>query len=102
MNVFAKTLMESHNWGRVLYNDVKKDFNYKMPTKPEENELQRELPINVLKHMPRKRLPPIGTLFKINKMEQTISGFYSNRKPIKLKLKNGKNKNNTQTEKNEI
>ena len=102
MNVFAKTLMESHNWGRVLYNDVKKDFNYKMPTKPEENELQRELPINVLKHMPRKRLPPIGTLFKINKMEQTISGFYSNRKPIKLKLKNGKNKNSTQTEKNEI
>ena len=101
MNVFAKTLMGSHNWGRVLYNDSKKDFNYKMPTKPEENELQRELPRNILKHMPRKRLPPIGNLFRINKMEQTISGFYSNRKPTKLKLRTGENNNNNQTEKDE-
>ena len=93
--------MGSHNWGRVLYNDSKKDFNYKMPTKPEENELQRELPRNILKHMPRKRLPPIGNLFRINKMEQTISGFYSNRKPIKLKLRTGENKNSIQTEKDE-
>jgi hypothetical protein len=102
MNIFAKTLMGSHNWGRVLYNDSKKDFKCKMPTKPEENELQRELPINILKHMPRKRLPPIGTLFKINKMEQTISGFYSQRKPTKFKLRIGENKNSTQTEKDEI
>jgi hypothetical protein len=102
MNVFAKTLMGSHNWGRVLYNDSKKDFKYKMPTKPEENELQRELPMNILKHMPRKRLPPIGTLFNINKMEQTISGFYSHRKPTKFKLRTGENKNRTQTEKDEI
>ena len=102
MNVFAKTLMGSHNWGRVLYNDSKKDYKYKMPTKPEENELQRELPMNILKHMPRKRLPPIGTLFKINKMEQTISGFYSHRKPTKFKMRVGENKNNTQTEKDEL
>ena len=97
MNVFAKTLMGSHNWGRVLYNDSKKDFKYKMPTKPEENELQRELPVNLLKHMPRKRLPPIGNSFRINRMEQTIS----NRKPNKLKLRIGENKNITQTEKDE-
>ena len=86
MNVFAKTLLESNNWGGAdIYNDKKKDIFYKIPKKPEENELLRELPANLLKHMPRKRLPPIINDLKSNFLGQTSSGFFTNRKPKKIK-----------------
>ena len=86
MNVFAKTLLGTNNWGGAdIYNDKKKDIFYKIPKKPEENELLRELPANLLKHMPRKRLPPIINDLKSNFLGQTSSGFFTNRKPKKLK-----------------
>ena len=85
MNVFAKTLMGTHNWGGEIYNDSKTNRVYKIPQKPLENELQRELPASLLKHMPRKRLPPIVNNLRLNTFGQTSSGFYTNRKPKKEK-----------------
>ena len=100
MNVFAKTLMGTRNWGLDVYTERKKDFIHKIPKKPEDNELQRELPANLLKHMPRKRLPPIVNALR-NVMGQTTSGFFSERKPVKVKLSLDENKNNnTKEEKN--
>ena len=99
MNVFTKTLVGNDNWGSNLYSERRKRSIYKIPTKPEENELQRELPISILKHLPRKRLPPIiNNLRGNNKMGKTIaSGFFTNRKPVKLKLANGENKNSVKS-----
>ena len=98
MNFFAKTLMGSNNWGGEIYGDKKKDKYYKMPKKPQENELQRELPANLLKHMPRKRLPPIINNFRTNNMGKTINGFYTNRKTKKVKWVIDDNKKGTKTE----
>ena len=86
MNVFAKTLMGTHNWGGELYSEKKKISNIRMPKKPEEIELQRELPASLLRHMPRKRLPPINSNFKMNDMGKTSMGFYTNRNQKKVKL----------------
>ena len=98
MNVFTKTLVGNDNWGLNLYSERTKRNTYKIPTKPEKNELQRELPISILKHLPRKRLPPIINSLKGNKMGKTItSGFFTNRKPTKLKLVIGENKNSVKS-----
>jgi len=98
MNVFTKTLVGNENWGLNLYSERAKRNTFKIPTKPEKNELQRELPINILKHLPRKRLPPIINNLRGNNMGKTItSGFYTNRKPIKLKLATGDNKNSVKS-----
>ena len=90
MNKFAKTLVGKENWGIGTYTERERYNNYKMPKKPENNELKRELPANMLKHMPRKRLPPINTTIKLN----TLTGFYTNRKTKKTKEINKDNKNN--------
>lgn len=73
-----------------------------MPKKPEKYEIQRELPANLLIHMPRKRLPPIVNTFKMNTMEKTSMGFFSNRKPKKLKLMIDENNKNIKSERDEI
>ena len=86
MNVFAKTLMGTHNWGGELYSEKKKINHIRMPKKPEEIELQRELPASLLRHMPRKRLPPINSNFKLNDMGKTSMGFYTNRNQKKVKM----------------
>ena len=99
MDIFAKTLMESQDWGGKLYGEKKKIYDFKIPAKPEENELLRELPMNILRHMPRKRLPPIANYLKGNSMGQTISGFYTDRKPKKLKIMLGENKKEIKNEK---
>ena len=69
-----------------------------MPKKQEGYELQRELPVNLLKHMPRKRLPPIAKV--INTMGQTTTGFFSDRKPVKVKLALDGNQNKIKEEEN--
>jgi hypothetical protein len=98
MNVFTKTLVGNENWGLNLYSERTKRNTFKIPTKPEKNELQRELPISILKHLPRKRLPPIINSLKGNKMGKTIaSGFFTNRKPVKLKIAVGENKNSVKS-----
>ena len=98
MNVFAKTLVGKDNWGLDLYSERTKINPYKIPSKPEKNELQRELPISKLKHLPRKRLPPIINSLRGNKMGKTItSGFFTDRKPTKLNLVIGENKNSVKS-----
>ena len=102
MDVFAKTLMGTQDWGGKLYGEKRKIDNFKIPTKPEESELLRELPANILRHMPRKRLPPITNYLKGNIMGQTINGFYSNRKPSKLRILLGESKKEIKNEKDNI
>ena len=102
MNVFTKTLMGSHNWGGEIYSDSKRNRIYKMPKKPLENELQRELPPSLLKHMPRKRLPPIANKLRLNTLGQTSTGFYTNRKPKKEKWIFDENIKTIKTERNNL
>ena len=80
MDKFAKTLVGKENWGTGMYTERGKHDNYKIPKKPEKNQLERELPNNMLKHMPRKRLPPLNTMTKLN----TMTGFYIGRKHKKI------------------
>ena len=76
MNKFAKTLIGNENWGIGTHTEREIYNTFKVPKKPENIELKRELPINMLKHMPRKRLPPINSSIKLN----TLTGFYTDRK----------------------
>ena len=92
MNKFAKTLVGKEDWGIGTYTEREKYNNYKIPKKPENNELKRELPVNMLKHMPRKRLPPINTMIKLS----TLTGFFTNRKQKKTKEILKDNKDNKQ------
>ena len=93
MNKFAKTLVGKGNWEAGIYTAREKYDNYKVPKKPENTELKRELPINMLKHMPRKRLPPINSMGRLN----TMSGFYTNRNNKKTKEKNNEKKENIES-----
>ena len=94
MNKFAKTLIGKEKWEATTYTEREKYDNYTIPKKPEKIELKRELPINMLKHMPRKRLPPINAMFRLN----TMTGFYTNRnKDKKTKEKNSEKKENIET-----
>ena len=97
---FAKTLVGSQNWGDNIYsqNKVKRDF--RMPSKPVLDELKREVPINLLNHIPRKRLPPINAINRLkeninNKFGKTISeGFFDKNKRKKINpLSTEENKN---------
>ena len=96
MTKFAKTLVGDEKWGLWAYTEREKYNKSKIPKKPENIELKRELPSNMLKHMPRKRLPPINTAIKLN----TMTGFYTGRKPNKDKEINKESpdkKENTET-----
>ena len=94
MNKFTKTLIGKEKWEAGTYTEREKYDNYKIPKKPEKIELKRELPIYMLKHMPRKRLPPINAMFRLN----TMTGFYTNRnKDKKTKEKNSEKKENIET-----
>ena len=81
MNKFAKTLVGKENWGAGIYTERKNNLDYKIPKKPETIELKRELPLNMMKHMPRKRLPPINTSIKLN----TLEGFFTDKQSKKRK-----------------
>ncbi len=73
-----------------------------MPNKPEKYEIQRELPANLLIHMPRKRLPRIVNTFKMNTMEKTSMDYFYNRKTKKIKLMIDENNKNIKSERDEI
>ena len=88
MNKFAKTLVGKENWGAGAYTERKNNIDYKLPKKPENIELQRELPLNMMKHMPRKRLPPLNTSIRLN----TLTGFFTDRTSKKSKEKKSVNK----------
>ena len=93
MDKFAKTLVGKDNWGVGSYTEREQYNNFKIPKKPENIELKRELPTNMLKHMPRKRLPPINSMIKLN----TMTGFYTNRNDKKIKEKINQKKENTES-----
>ena len=106
MNIFAKTLM-GKDWGNFIEETKKVKRHYKIPSKPEDIELRREVPTNILNHMPRKRLPPINVVNRLKEqnMGKTASMGFFNKKKIMKKtgmtpLKNEENKNKEKNEKN--
>ena len=77
MNIFAKTIMDGEWTSRVNTNFQKyEELKCKKPLKPENIELGRELPLNILKHLPRKRLPPINSLLKKDILTETFSDTF--------------------------
>ena len=102
INKFAKTLIGEENWGNRIYENatnLKKYF--RKPAKPIFDELKRELPLNILNHLPRKRLPPINNAnrFRDNSMEYTITeGFFNKKRRNKLRDLYNEEKNNVQIE----
>ena len=94
---FAKTLVGSENWGDNIYNTSKIKRDFRMPKKPALDQLKREMPSNILNHLPRKRLPPINVInrLKENNFEKTMSdGFFNKNKKNKLKsISTEENKN---------
>ena len=97
INSFAKTLLGSENWGENIGKKTNSKQNFRKPKKPVFDELKKELPFNILNHIPRKRLPPINALnrFKENSLGKTLSvGFFNINKKNKLKaLSMEENKN---------
>ena len=106
INKFAKTLVGNENWGDNLFQKKKKQNNFKIPQKPKDIELKRELPLNLLNHIPRKRLPPINMTNRMNNelslgmgFTTVTDGFFRRKKNIKIflseennKIENDKNK----------
>ena len=110
INKFAKTLMSDGDWGNRnnVYekkNNLKQTF--RQPTKPIFDELKRELPVTILNHLPRKRLPPINVAnrMKENNMGFTINdGFFNRKRRNKLRIMLKEENKNVQieTERNNI
>ena len=92
INKFAKTLVGSDNWGNNIYNQKRQQSYFKRPAKPLDIELKRELPLNLLNHLPRKRLPPINLSNRMNNdygpgMGYTMTeGFFGRKKKMKILL----------------
>ena len=102
INKFAKTLIGEENWGNRIYENVTNlKKNFRKPAKPIFDELKREVPLNILNHLPRKRLPPInnGNRFRDNSMEYTVTeGFFNKKRRNKLRDLYNEEKNNVQIE----
>ena len=102
INKFAKTLVGEENWGNKIYENITNlKKNFRMPTKPIFDELKREVPLNILNHLPRKRLPPINNnnRFRDNSMEYTVTeGFYNKKRRNKLGDLYNEEKNSVQNE----
>ena len=97
INTFAKTLLGSENWGENIVKSINIRQHFRKPQKPVFDELKRELPLNIINHIPRKRLPPINYLNKMrdNSFGKTLSeGFFNKNKKNRLKpLSTEENKN---------
>ena len=95
INKFAKTLVGSNNWGDNLFRQKKQEINFKRPQKPLDIEIKREVPLNLLNHLPRKRLPPINMTNRMNNersmgMGYTMSdGFFGRKKHMRILLSDG-------------
>ena len=108
INKFTKTLIGSDNWGNNIYNQRKPQSYFKRPAKPLDIELKRELPLNLLNHLPRKRLPPINLSNRMNNdygpgMGYTMTeGFFGRKKKMKILLtEDNKNKKDENDNKND-
>ena len=97
INTFAKTLLGTENWGENIGKKINLKHHFRKPQKPVFDELKRELPLNLLNHLPRKRLPPINSLnrFRDNSLGKTMTeGFFKKKKKNKIKpLSTEENKN---------
>ena len=90
INTFAKTLLGNENWGENIGKKIDLKHHFRKPQKPVFDELKRELPLNLLNHLPRKRLPPINSLnrFRDNSLGKTMTeGFFKKKKKNKIKPK---------------
>ena len=65
INVFNKSLMGNKYWGESSESHSNLSFALRLPVKPEEKFLKREVSKNVLNHLPRKRLPPISSAIRL-------------------------------------
>ena len=105
INKFAKTLVGSDNWGDNLLHQKKPEMNFKKPQKPQNIELKRELPLNLLNHLPRKRLPPINMYNRMNNnftMGYTLTdGFFGRKKKMRIFLSEENNKKEEKNKKEE-
>lgn len=107
INKFAKTLVGNENWGDNFFPDKKPKENFKIPQKPQDIELKRELPLNLLNHLPRKRLPPINMSNRLNidlpaglGFTTVTNGFFGRKKNLKIFLNEENNKKENEKNKN--
>ena len=107
INKFAKTLVGNENWGDNFFPDKKPKENFKIPQKPQDIELKRELPLNLLNHLPRKRLPPINMSNRLNndlpaglEFTTVTNGFFGRKKNLKIFLNEENNKKENEKNKN--
>ena len=104
INKFAKTLVGGQSWGDNLYNIKKPEIDFKKPTKPLDIEIKREVPLNLLNHLPRKRLPPINVSNRMNNdygMGHTVTdGFFGRKKKMRIFLSEENNKREGEKDKN--
>ena len=107
INKFAKTLIGNENWGENLLHKKKEIPNFKIPQKPLDIELKRELPLNLLNHLPRKRLPPINMTNRINNelsfgmgFTTVTDGFFKRKRNMKVFLSEENNKKENDKDKN--
>ena len=101
INKFAKTLVGSDKWGDNLLHTKKPGVHFKLPQKPLDIELKREVPLNLLNHMPRNRLPPINMTYRLNNelsmgMGYTMTeGFFRRKKKMRAILSEDNSKKET-------
>ena len=104
IDTFAKTLVGSDNWGVNLYNKSDEKEDFRIPKRPAYHDFKREVPGNIMNHIPRKRLPPINAInrLKDNNYGKTMSdGFFNRKKKKKLKALNTEENKNIQNENND-
>ena len=95
INKFNSALLLG-NQLQATSNDInKKGVKRKLPTKPDEKILKREVSHNLMKHMPRQRLPPILSELKTYVEHDNVSDIFRNDSLLKKKkkLKEIKSKN---------
>ena len=109
INKFAKTLVGSGKWGDSLFPLKRPEGDFKRPQKPQSIELKRELPLNLLNHLPRKRLPPLEISNRMNNNELGLGmgytmtdGFFKRKKKMRIFLSEENNKKEGEQDKNNL
>ena len=109
INKFAKTLVGSGKWGDSLFPLKRPQGDFKKPQKPQSIELKRELPLNLLNHLPRKRLPPLEISNRMNNNELGLGmgytmtdGFFKRKKKMRIFLSEENNKKEGEQDKNNL
>ena len=95
INKFNSALLLGNQFQAMPKDSNKKEIKRKLPTKPDEKILKREVSHNLMKHLPRQRLPPILSELKTYVDHDNVSDIFRNDSLLKKKkkLKEIKNKN---------